>query len=70
MIKITKDIPMSNEFAALRDAIYMGYTRGRQKAIEKAFKNLDKSMAESIKRSWWHGIYHWKTWRSQRGGSL
>ena len=53
MIKITKDIPMSNEFAALRDAIYMGYTRGRQKAIEKAFKNLDKSMAEPVKLSWW-----------------
>ena len=48
-----KNIPISNEFAALRDAIYMGYTRGRQKAIEKAFKNLDKSMAKPVKLSWW-----------------
>lgn len=45
---------ISKEFSELKTSIYMGYTRGRQKAIEAAFEQLEKVILNSQpKRPWW-----------------
>lgn len=47
-------IDITEEFSELRQAINMGYSRGRQKAIETAFERLEKVILEAQpKRPWW-----------------
>ena len=45
---------ISKEFSDLKQAIKMGYTRGRQKAIESAFKQLEEViLSNQPERPWW-----------------
>ena len=48
---------ISKEFRELKSAIKMGYTRGRQKAIEAAFERLEKAVLEAQPKLPW-----WKFW--------
>ena len=45
---------ISKEFSELKLAINMGYTRGRQKAIEAAFEQLEEVILNTQpERPWW-----------------
>jgi len=48
---------ISKEFSELKSAIKMGYTRGRQKAIESAFEQLEEVILNSQPEHPW-----WKFW--------
>jgi len=48
---------ITKEFSILRDAIKMGHTRGRQKSIEKAFKDLESAILNGQPKVPW-----WKFW--------
>ena len=45
---------ISKKFRELESAIKMGYTRGRQKAIEAAFEQLEEVILNTqLERPWW-----------------
>ena len=45
---------ISKEFRELKSAIKMGYTRGRQKAIEAALEQLEEVILNTqLERPWW-----------------
>jgi len=48
---------ITKEFSILRNAIKMGHTRGRQKSIEKAFKDLESAILNGQPKVPW-----WKFW--------
>jgi len=55
---------ISKEITDLKSAINMGYTRGRQKTIERTFKALEKAIVNTQpKRPWWK---LWKFWTRNR----
>ena len=52
---------ISKEFSDLKQAIKMGYTRGRQKAIEAAFEQLEEVILNSQpERPWWKALMFWQ----------
>ena len=45
---------ISKEFSELKSAINMGYTRGRQKSIERTFEQLEEVILNTQpERPWW-----------------